>query len=236
MNILITGASRGLGFYFAKRYLETGNCVFAGTRQGNREALLKLKETYGDALHLVALEVDNTVSVEQAAGEVKDLTDHIDIIINNAAIHADSSFEELEKADLDACLPVYNINSIGPLRVVKAFLPFLKKSSEPSIFNISSESGSIGMAGRVKEFDYCMSKAALNMGTKLLSNYLKEFGIPVFAIQPGWMRTDMGGANAHLDPYETADKLIKLFEGLVKRRADGEELIFVDNEGAELPW
>lgn len=232
MNVLITGASRGLGFFFAKRYLEAGNNVFAGTRQGNKEELLKLKETYGEALQLVFLEVDNTESVEGAAKAVEALTDHLDILINSAAIHADSSFEILEKTDLDDCLAVYNINSVGPLRVVKAFLPLLKESDKASIYNISSESGSIGMTQRVKEFDYCMSKAALNMGSKLLSNYLKDDKIPVYAIQPGWMRTDMGGPNAHLDPYETADKLMKLFAEL----PESEKGIFVDNDGEELPW
>ncbi len=232
MNVLITGATRGLGFFLAKRYLETGNKVFAGTRQGNKEELLGLKGIYGEKLELITLEVDSTVSVNEAAAAVKKLTDHIDIIINSAAIHADSSFDILEETNLDDCLPVYNINSVGPLRVVKAFLPLLKKSTGAVIYNISSESGSISMAKRVKEFDYCMSKAALNMAVKLLSNYLKEDKIPVFAIQPGWMRTDMGGPNADLDPYETADKLIKLFAGLT---ADSEE-IFVDNEGNVLPW
>lgn len=232
MNVLITGATRGLGFFLAKRYLETGNKVFAGARQGNRKDLLGLKEIYGDALELITLEVDSTASLNEAAAVVEGFVEHLDIIINSAAIHADSSFDILEKTDLDDCLFVYNVNSVGPLRVVKAFLPLLKKSSNAAIYNISSESGSIGMAKRVKEFDYCMSKAALNMGVKLLSNYLKEDKIPVFAIQPGWMRTDMGGPNADLDPYDTADKLIKLFAALP---ADSED-IFIDNEGNVLPW
>ena len=77
-----------------------------------------------------------------------------------------------------------------------------------------------------------MSKSALNMGTKLLSNYLKKDNIGVFAIQPGWMRTDMGGANAALDPYATACKLVTLFERLEPSYRN----IFVDNAGNPLPW
>ena len=82
MNVLITGATRGLGFFLAKRYLETGNKVFAGTRQGNKKDLLGLKEIYGEKLELITLEVDSTASVNEAATAVKELTDHIDIIIN----------------------------------------------------------------------------------------------------------------------------------------------------------
>ena len=99
--------------------------------------------------------------------------------------------------------------------------------------NISSESGSIGDARRNKEFDYCMSKAALNMATKLLDNYLSGEGIRVIAVHPGWMRTDMGGQNADLDPYETSVRLTELFAGF--DRTD-RNLIFMDNEGRTLSW
>ena len=77
-----------------------------------------------------------------------------------------------------------------------------------------------------------MSKAALNMGTKLLSNYLKKDNIIVLSIHPGWMRTDMGGQNAHLDPYETACRLVELFN----KPTDNEHPIFIDNNGNEYPW
>lgn len=230
-TILVTGASRGLGFYFVKRYLETGNRVFAGVRAEQSEGLAALREQFGDALTIVRLDVGSTASAEEAAKAVTAQTDRLDLVINNAAIHGETSFLELEKTDLEECLPVYNSNAVGPLRVAKAFLPLLRKGHAARIINISSESGSIGMAKRVKEFDYCMSKAALNMATKLLSNDLKNDGISLLAVQPGWMRTDMGGANADLDPYETACKLVKLFAQL-----PAEGPLFVDHDGAELPW
>jgi len=164
---------------------------------------------------------------------VEKYTDHIDILINNAAIHSETSFEVLENADIDQCLEVYDINAVGPIRVVKAFLQLLKNSQAAQIINISSESGSISTCKREKEFDYCMSKAALNMGTKLLSNYLKKDNIKVLAVHPGWMRTDMGGSNAALDPYETACQLVNLFN---QSNNQGDEPIFIDNTGNEFPW
>lgn len=231
-NVLITGASRGLGFFFAQKYLEDGDTVFAGVRNLLSPDIVKLKETYPNTLIPVELEVSSTESVENAATLVKNHTDCVDIIINNAAVHSESSFEILERADIDECLDVYNINSLGPIRVAKAFIDFVRQSSQGKIINISSESGSLTTCKREKEFDYCMSKAALNMGTKLLSNYLKKDTILVLSVHPGWMRTDMGGMNAHLDPYETACKLVELFDGM----NDVNGPIFIDNAGQEHPW
>ena len=101
------------------------------------------------------------------------------------------------------------------------------------VVGISSESGSISTANREKEFDYCMSKAAMNMGTKLLGNYLKKDNICVISVHPGWMRTDMGGQAADLDPEETARKLVEVFE---KTRKAGISPRFIDNEGKDFPW
>lgn len=231
-KILITGASRGLGLCFTRKYLELGYEVYAGARDVEAQLLMLLKEEYKDRLIIIQLEVSDTTSVINAAKMIGSHTDRIDILINNAAIHSNSSFDILEAADIDDCLEVYNVNSLGALRVVKAFLPMIRKGEGAKIINISSESGSISTCGREKEFDYCMSKAALNMGTKLLSNYLKKDNIIVLAVHPGWMRTDMGGRNAHLDPYETSSRLAELFENITTT----ESPIFIDNEGNSYPW
>lgn len=232
-KVLVAGASRGLGLCFVQKYLEDGNIVFACARDIHTIAFAKLKEKYGESLIPIELEVTSTDIVNKAAERVSQFTDKLDIIINNAGIHSDTSFDILENTNLDDCLKVYDVNSVGPLRVVKAFLALISKGENVLIINISSESGSISTAGRSKEFDYCMSKAALNMGTKLLHNYLKDKNVNVIAVHPGWMRTDMGGQNADLDPYETAIKLVELFEE-ISHKSDGP--IFIDNKGNEYPW
>lgn len=231
-KILITGASRGLGFYLTQKFLEDGETVFAGARDIHAQNIQALLEAFPDTLIPVTLEVTDTTSINGAAKTVGQYSDQLDIIINNAAVHNDSSFELLESADIDDCLSTYNVNSLGPLRVVKAFLPFIRKGNKAKVVNITSESGSIGNCQREKEFDYCMSKAALNMGTKLLANYLRKDNVIVLAVHPGWMRTDMGGANARQDPYETACQLIEL----IGNRNDINSPLFIDNNGNEYPW
>ncbi|MDL2301530.1 SDR family oxidoreductase [Lachnospiraceae bacterium OttesenSCG-928-D06] len=227
MNILITGASRGLGYFLTKKYLEDGNVVYAGVRNIEGDKVRELKEKFPETVHLLPLDVAETKSVEDAAKRVKC---KLDILINNAAIHSETSFLPLEETDIDECLFVYNVNALGSLRTVKAFSNHLKEGGE--IINITSESGSIATAGRTKEFDYCMSKAAMNMGAKLLQNYLKDRNIKVLSVHPGWMRTDMGGANARLDPEENAGNLIRLFQKM--NHLDGAE--FIDYMGEVIPW
>ena len=231
-RVFIAGASRGLGLFLTQKYLEEGHTVYAGLRDVNAKGIVALKAKFGDKITPVTLDMIDTASVNRAAKAVGEHTDTLDVIINNAGIHGDSSFEPLETTNLDDCTAVYDLNAVGPLRVVKAFLPFISGDTFSNVINISTESASIGDCQRHKEFDYCMSKAALNMGVKLLQNYLRDRNVKVTAIQPGWMRTDMGGPDAHLDPYENACKLYGLFESFAC--TDG--TLFVDNDGKELPW
>jgi len=229
-NVCIAGASRGLGFFLAKRYLELGDTVFAGVRDAAHPNMAALAAEFGDKVIPVEMDVVSTASVTAAADAVAAYTKTIDILICNAAIHSPTSFLDIAETDLDECLEVYDVNAVGPLRVAKAFLPMLPEGAQ--IVNVSSESGSVGICGRDKEFDYCMSKAALNMGSKLLQNLLLPRGVKVLIIHPGWMRTDMGGPNAHRDPWETAVGLVDFFA----QNTDPAKAMFLDFEGVELPW
>ena len=179
------------------------------------------------------MDVSSSQSVKDAATHVKSYCTQLDIVINNAGVHCEDSFEVLENVNLDNALEVYNINSIGALRVAKEFLGFLENGEDKILVNISSEAGSIGSCNRDKEFDYCMSKAAVNMGSKLLQNYVKDKGIKVLAVQPGWMRTDMGGKSADIDPNEAAECIFKLVED---NKHNLESPVFVDRFGEALAW
>ena len=227
--VLITGASTGIGNQTAKLF-QAKNWKVAATMRSPEKA-----EDLQRIVDLKCFKVDVTdaESVRSAIADALKEFGRIDILINNAGIHSDTSFNAIESTDLDDCVTVYDVNAVGPLRVVKSFLPLIAKSEKGLIVNISSESGSISTAVRTKEFDYCMSKAALNMGTKLLHNYLKDKGVNIVTVHPGWMRTDMGGPNADLDPYENAVQLVELFN---KIRDDTDGPVFIDNKGREYPW
>jgi NAD(P)-dependent dehydrogenase (short-subunit alcohol dehydrogenase family) len=124
------------------------------------------------------------------------------------------------------------VNAFGPLRVVQQFLSLLEHGEQKLIFNISSEAGSIADCRRESQFAYCMSKAALNMQSRILHNYLKPRGFRVLAVHPGWMRTNMGGPAASISPNESAAGILQL----ARREWNADDPIYMDYEGQPLPW
>lgn len=232
-RILVSGASRGLGHELVKKYLELGYEVFACVRSLGKEQFGELKERFGDALQVVVMDVASTESVESAAGMVKSKTPELDMIINNAAIYPEGGLKVLEELDVDNFNKTYNINTLGALRVAKEFAGLLGKGSMKTLVNISSEAGSIGSCNREKEFDYCMSKAALNMESVILQNYLGKRDIKVLALHPGWIRSDMGGPEADLSVEEAAGYVM----GVVDRyRKDLGGPIYLDYKGSILKY
>jgi len=125
-----------------------------------------------------------------------------------------------------------DVNAYGPLRVTQQFLPLLKKGQMKRLVFISSEAGSIGDCPRKTEFGYTMSKAALNMEVKLLNNYLHPRGFQVFAIHPGWIRTDMGGPRADISAEESAEAVYQL--AVAERGKDSP--IFIERDGRVKAW
>lgn len=232
-KVFITGASRGLGLCLAKKYLEEGHTVYAGVRDPGSYQIAKLHEQF-PGLKVYPLDVSDTASVENCFRLLSRDTGYLDILINNAAIQAETSFNTIENTDIDEALAVYNTNALGPLRVARSFLPLLKNSPAALVVNISSGAGSIRLTETGNEYDYRMSKAALNMGTKILHNHFRGTSIRIAAVDPGWLDTDMGKrTGGRLDPYVSATKLYELFGRLYRNEAD---FLFANNEGDTLPW
>ncbi|MBR3015999.1 MAG: SDR family NAD(P)-dependent oxidoreductase [Clostridia bacterium] len=235
-TVLITGTGRpyALGFNLVKRYLEHGDRVFASIRRPS-EALEALRREYPDSLHILTMDIASTESVNAAAAQAAALTDSLDLIINNATTASADTMKELPDFDLDLIAPAVNVGAVGPIRVVKAFLPLLKASTLGAlVVNISSEAGSIGRCYRTFYLDYGTEKAALNMLTMTLHNWLRdEPNLNIICIHPGWIRTNPGNTEAPLDPYEHAETLRLLFE---TRRHDKEGPVFVTYDGEPYPW
>ena len=235
-TVLITGTGRamGLGYNLTRRYLENGDRVFASVRRPS-EALEALRAGYPDRLHILTMDISSTESVNAAAREAERLTDRLDLIVNNATTASADTMKELPDFDLDLIAPAVNVGAVGPVRVLKAFLPLLKKSAVGAlVVNISSEAGSIGKCYRTFYLDYGTEKAALNMLTKTLHNYFKnDPNLNILCVHPGWIRTNPGNSEAPLDPYEHAETLRLLFEA---RRHDKTGPIFITHTGEAYSW
>ena len=143
--------------------------------------------------------------------------------------------KELPDFDLDLIAPAVNVGAVGPIRVLKAFLPMLKKSETGAlVVNISSEAGSIGKCYRTYYLDYGTEKAALNMLTMTMHNYFKnDPNLNIICLHPGWMRTNPDNHEAPLDPYEHAETLRLLIES---RRHDPDGPVFITHTGEAYPW
>jgi NAD(P)-dependent dehydrogenase (short-subunit alcohol dehydrogenase family) len=232
-TVFISGANRGLGLSLVKRFLREGFRVFAGIRRQS-DPLRQLAQAHGEALTVLTLDVTQLDSVRAAARYFSQRSPTLDILINNAGVLLDTEVP-LEKLDLsdDALHTSMDVNAFGALRVTQQFLPFLEKGRHKLVMNISSEAGSITDCWRKSDFAYSMSKAALNMQSKLLHNYLSPRGFRILAIQPGWMKTEMGGADAVLDPDASAHGLFRV---AVNRGGETPDATFLDYEGQPLRW
>jgi len=227
----ITGTDKGLGRVLLNTFLVRGYRVFAGryseqTRYGDSMSI------GGNSLVIVPLDVTNLDSVEAAAGAVEESAGSIDILINNAGVDAPRREAVLEKTDIEDIIRILNVNSLGPLRMAKRFLPLLKKGNGKLIINITSEAARLAECSYTSGFGICMSKAALNIQSRILQNYLAGDGIKVLAVHPGWMQTDMGGANADVPPIESARGIYELSQ----RKWKADDPVFMTYTGKTINW
>lgn len=234
-NVLITGTGRpqALGFNLVRRCLEQGDRVFACVRKPT-DAFDALLRQYPGMLDVVVVDVGSTASVRSAFSRVSAKVDRLDTLINNAVTTAPDCMSHVLEADPDHFADTVNVDAAGPLRMIQAFCPLLKKSGAALVVNISSEAGSIGACYRTNMTDYAVAKAALNMITKTVFNAWKdEPGLNILCVHPGWMRTNEGNREAPLLPYEHAKTLLDLFEAH-RRVKDGD--LFITYAGEAYPW
>ncbi|HEY4432372.1 MAG TPA: SDR family NAD(P)-dependent oxidoreductase [Paenibacillus sp.] len=234
----VTGADRGLGLSLVRSMLGKQFSVFAGQYFEESDELKALKEKYPEQLELIPLDISNKDSVKQAARVIASKTGHVDIIINNAGIirSADNATVLVELDD-EGMAEIYNVNTLGALRVSNALMGLLLQSEDKLIVNISSEAGSISRNKRINMYGYCMSKAALNMQSSLMHNHLKTLGGQVMVFHPGWLQTFMQGKKdeqADMTPEKSAAQIIDLV--LDYKKYMGEEPAYLDMDGSPWPW
>jgi len=220
----------------AAKFAKQGWRVFAGQRtlsSSQEVATARPAETSATgAITPIALDVSDGASVASAARTLALCVQGLDVLINNAAVNpVPESSAVIGELDFDAIRLAYDANAVGPLRVIQSFLPLLERGERKLIVNVSSEAGSLAHSWRDRSYGYCMSKAALNMQTTILDRALRPRGFNVIAVHPGWLRTDMGGPNAHLDPADSADGMYALIDG-----ADANTARFLQHDGKAFPW
>ena len=215
---LITGANRGIGLELARQLAARGDDVVAACRNSSVE----LDELGVEVISGVDVSSDPSVAaLAQSLGNRR-----IDRLVNNAGILEQTSLEKLDFASMER---QFRINSVAPLRVTAALRNRLAGNAK--VFIITSRMGSIEDNSSGGSYGYRMSKAAVNMAGKSLSIDLKDDGIGVFLLHPGWVSTDMTGGTG-IAAEESAAGLIQRMDELDISRTG----TFWHQEGYQLPW
>lgn len=231
-TVFVTGADRGLGLSLCAGLLKQGWHVFAGQFMPDWHQLSSLAEGYPQTIHLIPLDVNSMESVQSAARRVEALTDHLDVLVNNAGVNSPSTHVSIRQPqDYSTMHRLYDINTLGPLRMVETFLSLMERGDSKRLCFISSEAGSITKAERTNWFSYCMSKAALNMAVKLMFNDLHPAGYTFRLYHPGNVHSYMNTTGA-MDAGEAAARAIPILLG----KRDEDRLVMIDYEGKEWSW
>jgi NAD(P)-dependent dehydrogenase (short-subunit alcohol dehydrogenase family) len=205
---LITGANRGIGREVARQLGAKGFHVFVGARnaKAGRKAAAEIAKEGGKATFL-EIDVSDNKSVTAAAREFSKIADHLDVLVNNAGIMLDGDDAVLKISD-DILRETFETNTLGSLRVTRAFLALLTNSEAPRVINVSSGGGQLTGGADGWAPAYCISKTALNGVTVQLAAALPKFAVN--SVCPGWVRTEMGGENASRSVEEGADTIVWL--------------------------
>ncbi|MBD2465682.1 SDR family oxidoreductase [Oscillatoria sp. FACHB-1407] len=204
---LVTGGNKGIGFAICQGLVAAGFEVILAARSLDK-AKQAVEQLSSSNVYPIEMNVANDSSIHSAAEDIRDQFSHLNVLINNAGIYPDQGVNILT-VDRDLLNLTMNTNAFGPIQIIQEFLPLLEKAPAARIINVSSGNGALdGISANVPS--YSLSKLALNGATILLAKALHSKGIAVYAMCPGWVRTDMGGNAAPRSPEQGADTAIWL--------------------------
>lgn len=228
---IVSGANRGLGLELVRQLLERGWRVVAACRKTQVRRLTELAGAHPGHLHVMPLDVTSERSIAAFVGEVALVTERIDLLLNNAGVLI--SGERFGQVAAKSLQESFAVNAAGALLLTQACAGLLQHADGARVVNVSTVMGSIAGTDTFRTPSYAMSKAALNMATRLLAAELSPQGITVTAFHPGWVQTDMGGANAPLTVDQAATLLID--RALALRPGDAGRFI-ASEDGRDIPW
>lgn len=207
---LVTGANRGLGLETSRQLLTKGLTVVMTGR--DPDALERARIGLGDDAHersvAVPLDVTDAGSIDAAVRLIGERVGPVDVLINNAAVllHEDEDVFSIPPAGYRG---TFETNVFAVIELCRAFVPGMVRRRYGRVVNVSSGAGQLaGMSTYAPA--YSMSKAALNALTRQLAGACRDAGVLVNAVDPGWVRTDMGGPSAPRSPEEGADTIVWL--------------------------
>jgi len=243
---MVTGANRGLGFEISRQLGKKGITVLMGARNSEKgEQAAKTLRGEGLETHAIALEVTDSASIASAVERIRSDFGKVDVLVNNAAVLLDIGIQPSDVKE-EMLRSTFEVNFFGPYRLTQQLVPLLKKSRRGRIVNLGTQVASLNQLADpnspLRE-DICpayqTSKTALNAMTLVFAKELKEFGIKINSVCPGWVMTDMGhddlpdygDAVRPMSPQEAVEKLIWLTE----LPDDGPTGGFF-SEGRSVPW
>ncbi len=196
-RVFITGANRGLGLEFVRQYLNSGWKVYATARQPeNADELHSLQDKFEKNLKILRLDISKEDSVEAVGRTMERLEDGIELLINNAGTYGSKDgFLELEPEQLTE---IFAVNCVGSFRLTQRLFSLVRGVKGDVVF-ITSLMGSIDDNRSGGAYPYRISKAALNMLGKTVSEDFKSEGVYTLLLHPGWVKTRMGGENAKIN-------------------------------------
>jgi len=222
MNVLITGANRGIGAGFVRHYLQAGCSVWACFRKDPGE----LEHISSEKLHLIQWDVGIDLLPQGS------LPEQVDLLINNAGIYGPGKDgQTLENVTPEAMLEVFNIDCVGPLRVVKHLKQRLIKA-KGVVANVSSKMGSSGDNGSGGTYAYRAAKAGLVIVSKSMAVDLSDAGVQVITLHPGWVVTDMTHQTGLIDIETSVAGMSRVIENV----DDYEAGSFIAFDGKVVPY
>lgn len=227
---LVTGANRGLGFEFTRQFAAEGWRIYAACREpASASELQRLAEASDGKIEILPLDVTDLATVKAAAAKLDGQA--IDLLLNCAGI-VGAPRQTIGNIDYASWANVLDVNTLGPMRVTEAFADCVARSERKLVVTITSGMGSLADNTSGGSIAYRSSKAAVNMVMRSLAIDLAPRGITCVLVNPGWVRTDMGGAAATLAPAESVAALMRLIKTLGPEQSGK----FFHYDGREYAW